>query len=1318
MKVSSLIYKETYMKKTFGDAGITIVQSKTSKALSALFFMMFFPISLLATEENLIQNPGFEKRDVKNESMPDGFVFGKYSDGKGTASIDDKIVHSGKYSLRVEKSNNEGWVSAYQTKTIPALTAPRKFSISVWMLAEDAKGSVIVWGDDGVKRQVQWTSIANFHGSFDWKKISGTVNFPAGVKSITLSVRILAKCVIWIDDCNVTAAAEDLITVDSGNLILNPEMKGAAAGNTGLPAGWQKKMVDWLETAGDFKIAEGPAGKTAIAMEWKHGGPRFGIEAEQQVIPVADCGFEFSAFARASGGSSAVLIAEALGKDGNIISEWRSEPVVSTDWRKVKLLFRTPAAATKIMVYCFNEGQGKVSFASAQLQKNTEGKAAVDFPIQAVCIPPEITKEFNSGKGEFNTFAEKPCPLTFEFKGKAPAGKKNSLVIELPKNVKLMECFNSHNGWNLKEEKPEKEHIMRDGKAYVRYTITNPVVFGGLAPGWSWERKLVIALLPEDTKSVGFQGMTFWYMKSGDDRSAENSFALNILPPMAPTPNPKIFPLIFWDTFDINFNNSDIMEKIANTYEEIGATFRGRDSGKAGERDKLLEKRGWKMIVSIPDYMRIKFSLNGNGWDKIKDKIEYSLKDNGALDKSRLCPQFMIDDADFRTYLNNYLLENIGKFGLKNGETICLDIEPWQPMEWCYCQRCRSDFAAYCKMSHVPDTAGIKSKYKTEWRVFRCRNTAEVQKMFIKTLKAKYPDSKIGDYDYVVKFNQPDFKDLYLSVAKDPQLNEKDFDFHISSYYQYIDKNAFDLIDVNVKNLAKDYWVLGAIDRAGTYLGPKHVITPEQARMLILAAAASGAKGAGFYPGLYIDGKFILAIDQAMFEIAAVEKLLMEGKRIDSEINALPLPYYSKKIQTGNRILEIVRPVWKDFFGYRAHALNNIKLLSLFNYSPETKAFVKISTLVPAGKYTILDPVINKKIIPSSGENSWNASDIAAGFIYAVPPRDVRFLLIRPVEDKDANLPVSGYSKKIEAEFENSKNLYSDATAAVEPVKQGKMSIGYDDINNDGKMEITLSAPSQKLWIDPECGGILTEWQSGDKFICKSQLDSQNDSKSMCWDFFWLPKSIRHNGSETAKVSVVKTQIKDDYASVTLKNKLAVIPIEIFKTYELNAGGNGFNLIYRFKNYGDKPVFFSFWSHNFPKLDKEKLNENMMAMIPLKEGIKEINKCLSEFVFSSNSGDVPGFASRGVNGILSGNHIGVWSLAGKYGIIAKVEQSKIMAVYLYWQRQTTVEWMYNEISLSPGEEWQTSITYSFFDKSDINSFRNEVKQPQDERPKP
>ena len=190
----------------------------------------------------------------------------------------------------------------------------------------------------------------------------------------------------------------------------------------------------------------------------------------------------------------------------------------------------------------------------------------------------------------------------------------------------------------------------------------------------------------------------------------------------------------------------------------------------------------------------------------------------------------------------------------------------------------------------------------------------------------------------------------------------------------------------------------------------------------------------------------------------------------------------------------------------------------------------------------------------------------------------------------------------------------------------------------------------------------------------------------MCWDFFWLPAELRHNGSESAPVKIEKTLIRDGKALIVLKNILKKIPLEIVKTYVISSSSSGFKLSYGIRNIGSSSVSFSFWSHNFSGLGKD-----TYVQLQLRDGIKKQGAEKGAFTFVRQADYHLGFKT--VSGILSGNLILIGSSKKKYDISAEFDLSQLMAFYIWNQSQFTFEWIYDEVTLPPGNIWHTEINY-------------------------
>ncbi len=130
-------------------------------------------------------------------------------------------------------------------------------------------------------------------------------------------------------------------------------------------------------------------------------------------------------------------------------------------------------------------------------------------------------------------------------------------------------------------------------------------------------------------------------------------------------------------------------------------------------------------------------------------------------------------------------------------------------------------------------------------------------------IRSQFPHVKIYDYDYPLNFNDEEsVRRFYKATPKDPQELETFYDGHHSSFYHKIAKTALDLVDINAKNLEKDFHVVCANNGAG-FLKRAEFESPRQVELKLVGAAASGAKGASFYSGMYMDARFFQAIQNA-----------------------------------------------------------------------------------------------------------------------------------------------------------------------------------------------------------------------------------------------------------------------------------------------------------------------------------------------------------------------------------------------------------------------------------------------------------------------
>lgn len=941
------------------------------------------PVMSSTAADNLLKNPAFSQcRTEQGKQVPEIWRSGSWgSDSTKSAEFfsDGKKFHFAAYAASIRQAKGENYCQFGQKVYLKPLTKPRKLNISAWVAADKAEaGSIVVVADTAQKKAVLWKTLASFKNSFDWKEFSGQLDIPAGVTGISLFVRLKGTGQIWIDDCAMSfgdeaaAAPKDSVVSDSPeNLLVNPELTGEINKLTEMPAGWEKIQAPGYETVFNVKIISGTP--NSLMINWESGGAKCGAGPKTlKQLPAGQ--YIFKGQCRTSDGSQAVL------GMNNLVSA----AVSGSTWQPVSIYFKA-GVSEECKLYCWNIGQGNVEFRQLGVYATAQQDEA-KFPLEVMVMPVENTVIW-SGTPQVNSFENAPVPVAFDFK-KVSGFKTGSLVVEIPEALKITEAYNFHPSC-MEKEIPVVDKVSKQGKTYLRYTFTNPRIFHLLQDKYAWARKLVMAIEP--AKPLASKSFTvFWHLEADGAASPEQSFSFNLLPSLKKRTMPRNFPIFCWAMKDFCFADAGVTKKMTDNFELAGINVRPRcliECEQYSNVDKQVVNEGWKLFVPNPDYAEIKF--NRLGQNSLLAKAKMVQYNTGKMNPHHLCPTWFNTNPEFKEYLIGFLRDKYKTHNVNNGDIILFDIEPWQPMTWCFCEDCRRDFARRNNLAAVPSATEILDKHADAWSKFRCLQTAEMTKLNAEIFKQLYPDSKILDYDYAINFSKPDFRSTYYRVAKDPQLNEAYFDGHISSYYHYLDEQAFDLIETNVKNLKKDYYVICAIDKLG-YLSKKKVLAPKRLRLLLLATAVNGGKGFAIYPGEHIDGSYLQMFNSTMHEIAEVEDILQNGRFIEKNIAVSLLP--SNKEDAAK------------YFRFRAQQLKDKTLVSLFNYGQENGIKVNIDLKRnDSTKYTVINVDNDSRLLPGKGQY-WTAGNLSK-LTLKLKPMSAVLLLVRQYQDSDSELP-------------------------------------------------------------------------------------------------------------------------------------------------------------------------------------------------------------------------------------------------------------------------------------------------------------------------
>lgn len=164
--------------------------------------------SPVSNEINLLKNAGFESgSDLANWSLgtlPPG------ANPPVSVSIDSGTAHSGKASLKFQKSERSYFPVQMCAQQIPIDPSQSKIRVKVWVKAEStskATLAVMFVGDPG---SVQWGAYVGPQSpggapfTHDWKLYGAVLAVPSGTKAINIALEMYGPGTVWFDDVSAS----------------------------------------------------------------------------------------------------------------------------------------------------------------------------------------------------------------------------------------------------------------------------------------------------------------------------------------------------------------------------------------------------------------------------------------------------------------------------------------------------------------------------------------------------------------------------------------------------------------------------------------------------------------------------------------------------------------------------------------------------------------------------------------------------------------------------------------------------------------------------------------------------------------------------------------------------------------------------------------------------------------------------------------------------------------------------------------------------------------------------------------------------------
>jgi len=490
-------------------------------------------------------------------------------------------------------------------------------------------------------------------------------------------------------------------------------------------------------------------------------------------------------------------------------------------------------------------------------------------------------------------------------------------------------------------------------------------------------------------------------------------------------------------------------------------------------------------------------------------------------------------------------------------------------------------------------------------------------------------------------------------------------------------------------------------------------MSPNDMRMNILAVAALGGAGLGHWPDFHraMDGLYLWEMARAAHTIGQVEPFLIRGNQIDRTVKVAGLPESETKVEINGRTVTIPYPDWTESLVTRSYQMYNERLITILNVDSDKAAYVNVSASVHAlsDEYKIHDAVSGKMLVTSDSDKTWSSKELRNGFTVKVDPMDAVFLQIGLEESngRDGEMNVSDMHDEYLA-----LKAESESTGGGGILQEDNLEITWDDIDGDGRLELLLASPVQKVWITP-AGGRVWGWKVKGR---SEDLIRRGETLGAGMDLFWMPNVVRWNTGESNPYQVSNRDIAAGRASVTVEKAIntKVIPgLLISKTYSIDAESQSIRVDMKFTSESSNPLIrFGYWSHSsFDMGNTEKLVWPGPGGTTFREpdetvkSLKVRSSALSPRQVRSADEFDP--AAIIVQSPVTEGWFATFSKKTKEAIVVTLDHEALLQIYK-WQpwssdEMDTLEWMYRTVDLTPQESWETRIIWEYKERFATNS---------------
>ena len=438
--------------------------------------------------------------------------------------------------------------------------------------------------------------------------------------------------------------------------------------------------------------------------------------------------------------------------------------------------------------------------------------------------------------------------------------------------------------------------------------------------------------------SSGRSGTARWQVTADGVPMPEQKVTFRVLPPLKMPSSPlKQFKASITMRYSvIGAPSPEIAAKLADFWPGLSASPVPTMLHTYCRELKDPRYEGWVSLPSqagMPAFRPLEFErLVRTG--KLLDKYPHTELVPPYINRA-LSPAYMHEDPEgmFAKYLKDGV--ELYRKSYPSAKYIFWNFEPGVKFTSAY------DRKRFCEKLKLPRTLSaeeIRRSHHAEWKKFAFDQSTETIRLVSAAFRKYWPEVKLMLCGGNLRPEQPDMRDQYC--ATDPRDYDRYVDWHVPmSYIQTV--AFFDQSAATVKYTKKPVLIL--VDPNEIRKDFYQLYSPESLRQSIVAAAAMGAKGIGFYPYESYDGAYLQGIADGFADLAPVEEILMNGKDITKQARIEPVNRITLEMTGADgKPAEVRVPELNANLRFRVHSLGKRCVVTLLNYYRTETLIVKI----------------------------------------------------------------------------------------------------------------------------------------------------------------------------------------------------------------------------------------------------------------------------------------------------------------------------------------------------------------------------------------